>query len=346
MKALRDEPEILRMANALRVGPGDPVEQIIAFCKGRVESWCGKGRRRRTIEDIERIVCEKLNLVFEEFGNEDELASLVNKYVSMGEAIFATLPGLFDEKTYATLIERRKINRNSRDRYIAVIDCRGGKAARRFFTRWHEISHLLTLYDQLELPLHRSTAKKTPTERLMDTIAGEVGFFDPILKPIVDAELSSDGRLSFEAVERIRTRYSPTASFQSTLNACVRRAYIPAAVLEAGLGFKKREVEQVETLQLALIPCDPPKPKIRVLSFVPNEYGRGKIQLHRNMEVPATSPLVTLLRSAGPLMDQTWVEDLGTWEHSDGSRLPSALVRFEARRIKDHVLALIQFANP
>ena len=54
MKALRDEPEIMRMANALRVGPGDPVEQIIAFCKARVETWCGKGRRKRTIEEIER----------------------------------------------------------------------------------------------------------------------------------------------------------------------------------------------------------------------------------------------------------------------------------------------------
>ena len=61
---------------------------------------------------------------------------------------------------------------------MAVIDCRGGKLARRFFTRWHEIAHRLTTHADRgdEEPAYRS--EHDPIERMMDEIAGHVGFYE------------------------------------------------------------------------------------------------------------------------------------------------------------------------
>ena len=46
--------------------------------------------------------------------------------------------------TYGALVQRRNAGPTDPDRFVAVIDSRGGKLARRFFTRWHEIAHRLT----------------------------------------------------------------------------------------------------------------------------------------------------------------------------------------------------------
>lgn len=346
MKPLAQEPEIIRMADALRVGPGNAVENILRYCRNKVSKWCDEVGDVKTIDELERIVCGKLRLVFEEFYDDAGLQRIIQRYADFGEKIFKTLPDLFDENTFATLVERRKITGRSHDRYVAIIDCRGDKAWRRFFTRWHEIAHLLTLYNQLELPLHRSTNDKTPTERLMDAIAGDIGFFDSILRPIIDAEIRIFGRLTFDGVERIRTRYCPMASFQSTLNACVARLSKPAVLLDVGWGLKKAEAELVASPQLALIPCAPPQSKIRALSVMPNDDAHGKIEIHRNMELPATSVVSRLLMLPAEFAQDEAVENLEDWQHSDGKRLRAAVVHIQARRVKDHVVALLQLAIP
>lgn len=345
MRTLSQEPEIVAMANALRVGPGDPVENIIAYCRQRIANWRSKDGRIKTIDDLEKMVCKQLRLVFEEFYDDAGLERIVEKYVRLDEKIFKTLPGLFDENTFATLLERRKITGRSHDRYVAVIDCRGNKASRRFFTRWHEIAHLLTLFNQLELPLHRSTNNKTPTERLMDIIAGDVGFFDDILRPFIESEVRVFGRLTFAGVERIRNQFAPTASFQSTLNACAARLEAPAVMVEVGWGLKKAEAEIVNTLQMALIEFEPPAPKVRILSFVPNTASHGKIEFHRNMEVPADSILFRLLNQPEDFATSEEIENLGDWYHSSGKHLPQARVTIEAKRVIDRIYALVQLAN-
>ena len=67
------------------------------------------------------------------------------------------------------------------------------QALRRFFTLWHEIAHLLTLTHKLEPPFHRSADVPCPLERLMDIIAGEIAFYDPIFVPQLVAEIQRSG---------------------------------------------------------------------------------------------------------------------------------------------------------
>lgn len=345
MKKLGDEAEVRQLAAGLKVDwRQNAVENIITLCHSKISNWLRGHPTVTSMAELEHLVCRKLKLVFEFVWSDEDLLEIIRRYVRLGEPVFATLKADLDEKTFATLIERRKITAVSQDRYIAVVDCRGSKCARRFFTRWHEIAHILTLQGQLELPLHRSTRDKNPTERLMDTIAGEIGFYEPLFRPILNEEVAKEGFLTFAAVERIRTKFCPEASFHATLNACVNRLGTPALVMEAGLGLKKHEEEQVNSPQQELLPVVAPKPKLRVKHVTGNKWAAAaELRMHQNIQVPSSSVIHRLFFSDGsPISsDAEAVEWLGAWRHSDGKSPSEIRVKMQARRLPESVLALL-----
>jgi hypothetical protein len=148
------------------------------------------------------------------------------------------------------------------------------KKFRRFFTKWHEIAHMLTLNDQLELPFHRSTIVKDAKERLMDAIAGEIGFYEPIFLPELKKQITKTGTLTFNAIEKVRSAVCPEASFQSTFFACIPHASIPVLAVEVGLGYKKHEQEQLEVGQQQLFRECTPIPRLRILNVIPNKEAK------------------------------------------------------------------------
>ncbi len=349
MRKLDSEHEILKLAAGLKVDwQQNAVQNIIALCHEKISKWIKGVSKIRSIQELEALVCEKVKLVFEEIYSDDDLKAVIRKYLGLGEPIFATLKSDLDEKTFATLIERRRIDGNSQDRYVAVIDCRGEKAARRFFTRWHEIAHLLTLHGQLQLPLHRSTADRSPTERLMDTIAGEIGFYDSLFRPILREETAKKGGLTFTAVEKVRERFCPEASFQATLNACVNRLDMPMLIAEFGFGYKKEEERKISSSQTTLFSEARPEPKLRVLTVIGNDKARGtSLKIHRNMRVPSTSLLYHFFFNKNESLENEvgGIENLNIWRHSEGGSLANLVVKIQARRFEDSVMALISLAE-
>ena len=348
MSRLDRESDVIRMASELKVDTVAPVAAVLKFCRQRLDRIVREaGTGVNSVGDLEAVVCGHLRLTFEDVYSDDDLERVVAKYVALREFGFAALRGDLDPNTFATLLERRNVDASARDRYVAVIDCRGPeKLARRYFTRWHEIAHLFTLTRQLELPFHRSTINRDPIERLMDVIAGEIGFYDPIVKPAVGAEIASSTYLTFAGVERVRAKACPDASFRATLNACVARAAHPVVLVEAGMGYKKAEQSQLRSKQMTLLPIDPPKAQLRVLTTLGNDAARGgAIRLDKNMRVPATS-LVSRHFHAGAgldaIADQEERESLSIWRHSNGQPIGTADVWVCTRHIVDRVFALLQ----
>ena len=144
-----------------------------------------------------------------------------------------------ENPTYGALVKRKNVGDDAPDRFVAVIDCRGGKLARRFFTRWHEIAHRLTTHaDQgATEPAYRS--EHDPIERMMDEIAGHVGFYGPFFEPVFQAAHAGKALLTFETVKAVLDGGFPEASFQATLNACAKRLPTPVVYLEAAIAYKK-----------------------------------------------------------------------------------------------------------
>ena len=194
---------------------------------------------------------------------------------------------------------------------------------------------------QLKAPFYRST--KDPIERLMDEIAGAIGFYDPIFRPA----LLEHSPLTFEAVETIRNRFCPNASFQSTLIACVTRIPSPAIYLEAGMSYKKAEETLLvsQQTQTSLFPVETPTAKLRALVVVPNQAAKeSSIRIDQNMEVPAESMIATLFHNRQEyelLYNVRAEENLSIWQHSDGTSLKDIDVSMEARHLGERVFALI-----
>lgn len=346
MTKLHQEATVIQLASELKLDWHDPINAIIEFCKKRIGRWIRAAGGVRTIDQLEQLVSKKLRLVFEEVWTDEDLERIIREYVKLGEPVFVKLRTDFDDHTYATLLERYNIDGNAPDRYVAVIDCRRHKAARRFFTRWHEIAHLLTMSRQLRLPFHRSD-HCDPLERVMDVVAGEIGFYDPLFRPVLLKELRRNKcRLSFAMVDRVRSMVCPEASFQATLSACIKRTSTPVVYLEAGMGLKKHEEVQLRSKQRSMFARPRPKRKLRALTVVPNDAAREVgLRIDRNMQIPKGSVAYFEDLVKGTIdvaSERSGIENLSRWTHSDGSSLRNIDAYIEARRVVDRIIAIVR----
>lgn len=329
MTALDQEHDVVDLARKLGL-TGTPVEAIINFCQRQIDVWVAEAGGVASIRQLESLVASHLNLIFEEINDDGDLDELKYRYAKRGEFVFATLKDDLTPDTFGTMIRLKDGS------HVAVIDCRGEKAARRFFTRWHEIAHLLVEKD-VEKQVFRATDE--PMERLMDQIAGHVGFYDPLFTPLFNGHLSGGELLTFDGIDRIRQSFCPHASFQSTLFACHRRLPTPVLYLEASMEYSVGERRGMR--QKHMFDHDTPEKKLRVQLTLPNSAAAAmKLTARWNMRVPESSIIYSVFH--GELTEASGEENLKTWTFSSGGYLMDCEVFVEARRLDQTVMATIQ----
>lgn len=351
MTTTRPAPEeITGLAEDLGLGAAsDPAGTVVAFCRQRVDRMVLDAGGVSTIEELEALVTRNLQMVFEEVWAEADFDRIKAKYGSArSDAIFAALRVYLDDPknpSLGLLVRRRAAAPDAPDRYVAVIDCRGDGAARRFFTRWHEIAHRLTTTDDLTEPVRRS--ERCPVEQLMDEIAGNLGFYAPIFEPAFRWATRDATNLSFAAVRAVARHSFPQASFQATLFACARTMPTPVTYLEAALGHKvsvRRDLADDSPRLFDL--GEPPPGELRAVRVVPNAPAvQERLLIPTNMRVPEASCIHSLF--CGEVeRDRQSREDLGMWSDSRGKRLRRRAVTVEARRVTGRVIAIVQPAEP
>jgi hypothetical protein len=275
-----------------------------------------------------------LGTSFEVVRSDDELLALQKRYVQSGEFGFATLDKELHGDVYGVTYRRMAARIGERP-FVSVIDCRGNKALKSYFTKWHEIGHLLILTDQQRSTYKRTHARgslKDPEEILVDAIAGHMGFFPRFLLPEIG------GDVTFAEVDRIRLKLCPDASLQSSAIAYAKNHHLPCLLIEAKPALKRDE--ESELLQGSFGFYDPPTPKLRVQMVVPsNDAGEHRLYIPKNYRVPEAS----IIHRVHEGIQEYGIasECLSLWETSDGKRLGTLPVRVEARKSFDAVLALI-----
>jgi|LakMenEpi03Aug12_release.lakeMendotaPanAssembly.Ray.scaffolds.fasta_scaffold262123_2 hypothetical protein len=330
MTALDQEQDVVDLAKRLGLN-GTPVEAIINFCQSQIDGWVSEAGGVASIGELESLVADRLNLVFEEINDDTELADLKLRYVKKGEIVFAHIvENDLTPDTFGTMVRLKDGS------HVAVIDCRGDKAARRFFTRWHEIAHLL-VDPECERQVFRST--NDPLERLMDQIAGHVGFYDSLFTPTLKQHLPDGGLLTFEIIDAVRHSFCSYASFQSTLFACQRRLSTPLLYVEARMAYSESERRGLK--QRRMFDEDKPEKKLRVQLTVQNDAAsQMKLTARWNMRVPESSAIFTAFHGESP--DATGEENLKAWTFSKGGFLMDCDVFVQARRVDQFVMATIQ----
>lgn len=331
---LKNSYQIAVLASDLRLREtADPVAAILRFCHKRIAAFvkefhCG------TLSDLLAAAAARLDTLFIEIRDDADLARVRIEYVARGELIFATLDQQLGPDVYAITFKLMRPCNGDR-RFVSIIDCRGAKDWRCYFSKWHELAHLLTLTQQARLKFCRTHAEpdvKDPEEALMDVIAGEVGFCSQLVHPHVT------GEISFDEIEALRKKLCPEASQQASLIGFVNAWPAPCVLIQARLALKAQERRGLAQRNLAF--HDGPKPVLRAAKVTANAAAESiGIIIHRNMRIPECSVIARAFEESSGSLEAA--EDLGWWQSSSGSGLAARPVTVKARHRWDAVDALV-----
>ena len=213
------------------------MDAILRHCRTRIDRWVAEAGGVTTIGQLEALVTQRLQMVFEEIRSDADFDRIKEQYArAKKDPVFATMRVRIqqpDNPTYGMLVRRKNAADDAPDRFVAVIDCRGGKLARRFFTRWHEIAHRMTTHaDHGEQePAYRS--EHDPIERMMDEIAGHVGFYGPFFEPVFQGGARRQGAADVRDGEGGPGRRLPGGQLPGHVE-CLRQEAADAGDLSGG----------------------------------------------------------------------------------------------------------------
>ncbi len=131
MNRLDYASEIIDLAKSLGVRGVTPVENILNYCQRKIDGWVESVGGVANIEELEALVARNLQMVFEEINTDDDWERLKDHYArGMREFVFGGIRTRFEDDknlTYGALVQRAHASATDLNRFVAIIDCRGGK---------------------------------------------------------------------------------------------------------------------------------------------------------------------------------------------------------------------------
>jgi len=310
MNDLSRHPKLRQLARNLHIPDnGDCLRELrdhaIATVQTMLTQWTVN-----TIEELRMLVADRLSVKLGFLHTDEDLDRIATTYGHvMGHFRRVLRAEFLKSDTEGLLIDNPKPGKGGRD-YLAIIDARGPRKMRSYFTAWHELAHLL-LYPPRQLVLdgfRRTPAEnakhKDPVESAVDHIAGLLAFWEPLFTPALRSTANEE--LTFAAIERATIAVAPGASLYAASLAAIRSWPGPAAFLTAEIASKK----------------DGSVPSLRVQTIIQNDLARDyDCRVHKHMRVPTSS---VLQRAFHDLLGRphTATENQAWWEVSDRGPLP------------------------
>ena len=313
----------------------DPVGAILRFCENRTRAILRKFPDCHTLTDLLVATANSLGTQFAEVRSDEELDKVRMRYARGGDQVFAGLHDELSDTVYGITI-RRRVRKPWEQPYVSVIDCRGEKQHRSYFTKWHEVGHLLVLTDQMRLCFRRTHVdhdQKDPEEAMIDLIAGALGFLPSIVRQ------HTQGIPTFEKFEELRERLCPEASQQASIQGFAKAWPTSCLLIRAELGIKRGEERWLSQPSLGLE--GEPMPLLRAVRVTPSDAARRSgLTIFPNMRVPRESVIHRVFDGQNPEPQQC-VEDLSMWESTGGKRLSGRKALVQAASVHDGVAALV-----
>jgi hypothetical protein len=333
----------LRLA-AKRLGlatHGDLESAIISHALDKVRAWLAAHGQAGNLSDLLELVATSLNVEIVEIHSDADLDTLLQRIPPHREPVVARLASELDDKTDAIILQLQ--HRHAWERpYLAAINCRGWHSFRKYFSKWHEVVHLLLDGAQLRFAFRTTHVKrKHPEEVLVDKIAGVLAFLPDLLEPVLHEELRRIGRLTFTVVDQVRARVAPDASRHAAILACVRTCPDAVYFIRAGLGYNRSEKHMLE--DALPFPSDgetSPVAKLRVRETAASPAAQVLgIRLHHNMQVPAGSVAAAAFDQP-TRSGESGSESLEIWTTSQGGPVGRGEIEIEALRVGEEVWCL------
>jgi hypothetical protein len=341
ISSLNNSPTIWKLAKDLGIKKiGNPVDDIQKFCEKKINAIQKEFPDCTTLEDLLNLVAAKLKTEFCEINNDRDLENIKSRFINSGEKIFANLETEFTDEVLGITFKRT--NREPWElEFVSVIDCRENKRSRSYFTKWHEIAHLLVLTDQQRLKFMRTNLqshKVDPEEAMVDIIAGKFGFYQPFVQ-----KSAPNSDLTFELIDKMRAELCPESSLQAALIGFVQAWPKPCLLAYCEMALKTNEQNLLDQQKFDF--TDRPTPLLRATKITLNRPARDiSFRIHRNMRVPKDSVIHDLYEGYDDFASAE--ENLSLWESSGGQKLDQISIKIRAIRYCDGVFALINPAEP
>jgi hypothetical protein len=312
MTELMRHPKLRQIVRDLELPASDDAlrdlreHAIERVCK-MMEGWA-----LDTVEDLRLRVADQLSVKLIFINSDDDVSRIAAEY-AQHRLRYLPLPRLLEREfitgdTEGLLLDNPSTLKGSR-RYLAIIDARGARAARAYFTAWHELAHLLLcpprqrVFDGFRRSPNEAERRKDPLESAVDHVAGLLAFWETIFKPaLIEA---AGNNLTFAAIEAATEQVAPGASLYAASLAAIR-VWNEAAVFVTG-----EEATKTDGSGFAL----------RLQAVIPNDLARAlDINVRRFMRVPTGSALWRAFYET-PDTECTAQEDQSLWEVSGRGNL-------------------------
>ncbi|GAB6193923.1 hypothetical protein [Desulfocastanea catecholica] len=311
------------------------MEDILKFCEKRIKKILTEFPDCNTLQGLLATVAAKMNTEFFEIRNDADLENIKSLFVSRGEKIFANLETELNDDVLGITFKRTNCEPWERQ-FASVIDCRGNKGFRVYFTKWHEIAHLLVLTDQQRLKFMRTNlepSKIDPEEAMVDKIAGRFGFYPPFIQ-----KNAHNRELTFERIDVMRAELCPESSIKAALIGFVNAWPEPCILAYCKLGLKKSE--QAKLSQQLFSFTTGPTASLRATEIFLNRAALGaSFRIHKNMRVPESSVIRTMYDGYEDFAEAQ--ENLSWWESSDGKKLSDIPIVIRSMRYSEGVFAMV-----
>jgi hypothetical protein len=349
MRLTRD-PKIVQLARDLHLDlRGDCARRITAFALDRVRSLLD-GFECQNLDLLRLLLANRLRAKVEFILNDSDVGRIAAEHAAFHPLLLARLREEFLMDSTEGITLARESGDGKAYQFLAVVDARGYREVRAYFTAWHELVHLLIHPPQLTFPGFRRTQSeelrsKDPIESLVDSIAGHVGFYEPLYGPVLRRTVSEAGRVSFQALNAARIAAAPSASFFAAAVASMRLTTQPALLVSVEVRLKKSEARRAASGQFEIsLGINGPAPQLRVVSAVPSANGNSAIQIFSGMRVPGHSVINAAFNSETDVTLEA-NENQDWWETSANGPLPSLALRVDAVRRGRFVYGLVTFAS-
>lgn len=323
------------------------MDQIRGHALGVVAECLERFPATASLAGLRSALAEHLSVCLEVVRQDADLERIARDF-GLSDAERRRLRQEFDHEEVEGWLISNPSWRPGRRMYVAIVDGRGAREVRAYFTGWHEITHLIVTPPQLSfegegfrrsIPVDKT---KDPVESAVDAVAGDLAFYAPFVAPVLQAELANTGQLTFGVIERMRDHVAPEASFYSAAIAAARLTPSPVLLVHVRQAYKKAERRTLASgqteLGLALAKTEV-RPKLRVVDVIPGGPG-SDLAIFKNMRVPEQSVLTRVHETLGEVTLQA-DENQSWWETSSDGFLPALPVRVQATRRGAHVYGLI-----
>lgn len=324
-RALVDgDPEVIGIAKTLGIAGPNLGAKLCAAARDRVAQYMDRFNiEPHALDDVHSVVLDMTGVRIERVENDDDLARVSGKYAKTQVAVGVQLEFEFARNTEA-LVFRDEGADARQPTFTAVVDARGERGFRAWFAERHEPAHLLVPDPSGKRAWRRTTADRPePLEQVIDAIASEVGFWEPLVRPVLELAVRQEATV-LDAFDRVRRELAPHASQEATYRALARLVAFPLTVVRTQFGCRRGDPNNDENSYA-----------LRAQTIVWNEAAeRAGTTVWQNFRIPTHS---VIHEARGDVFEAARVQDddLSRWRTESGqplSRRP-LVVRITAKGV-------------